>query len=38
MCGICGYMQKEKITDNSTILSMKESILKRGNSDNNIYK
>ena len=37
MCGICGYMQKEKITDNSTILSMKESILKRGNSDNNIY-
>lgn len=37
MCGICGYMQKENITDNDTILSMKESILKRGNSDNNIY-
>ena len=37
MCGICGYMQKEKITENNTILSMKESILKRGNSDNNIY-
>lgn len=37
MCGICGYMQKEKITENNTILSMKESILKRGNSYNNIY-
>ena len=37
MCGICGYMQKEKITENNTILSMKESIIKRGNSDNNIY-
>ena len=37
MCGICGYIQKEKITENNTILSMKESILKRGNSDNNIY-
>ena len=37
MCGICGYMQKEKITSNDTILNMKESILKRGSSDNNIY-
>lgn len=37
MCGICGYMQKDKITNNDTILAMKDSILRRGNSDNNIY-
>ena len=37
MCGICGYMQKEKITSNDTIISIKDSILKRGNSDNNVY-
>lgn len=37
MCGICGYMQKDKITNNDTILSMKDSIIRRGNSDNNIY-
>ena len=29
MCGICGYMQKEKITSNDTIISIKDSILKR---------
>lgn len=37
MCGICGYMQKEKITNNKTIMSMKDSILRRGKSDNNVY-
>jgi len=37
MCGICGYIQKDKIKTNDTILSMKDSIIRRGNSDNNIY-
>lgn len=37
MCGICGYMQEKEITNNNTILKMKESILRRGNSENNIY-
>ena len=37
MCGICGYMQKDNIKDKDTILNMKDSILKRGNSDNNTY-
>lgn len=37
MCGFCGYMQNDDITEKDTILAMKESIIQRGNSDNNIY-
>lgn len=37
MCGICGYMQSNRIENNDTITAMKNSILRRGNSDNNIY-
>ena len=37
MCGICGYMQKDKILDDTIITKMKNSILQRGNSENNIY-
>ncbi|MBO5477554.1 MAG: asparagine synthase (glutamine-hydrolyzing) [Clostridia bacterium] len=37
MCGICGYMQEKKITNNDTIFKMQKSILRRGNSENNIY-
>ena len=37
MCGICGYTQLENITDSTTINNMKESISKRGNSENNIW-
>ena len=37
MCGICGYMQDDEIKEKNTILAMKESILKRGVSDNHVY-
>lgn len=37
MCGICGYMQNDKISDDIIITNMKNSILQRGNSENNIY-
>ncbi len=37
MCGICGYMQKDNISDSNIITAMKNSILNRGKSENNIY-
>ena len=37
MCGICGYMQNDKILDDTIITKMKNSILQRGNSENNVY-
>lgn len=37
MCGICGYMQKEDIKSSNIIQNMKNSILRRGKSENNIY-
>lgn len=37
MCGICGYMQKNDISDSNIITAMKNSILNRGKSENNIY-
>lgn len=36
MCGICGYVQKDKINDTQKIINMKNAISKRGNSDNNV--
>ena len=36
MCGICGYVQKDKINDAQKIINMKNAISKRGNSDNNV--
>ncbi len=37
MCGICGYMQDQKIQKDNIITKMKDSILQRGNSENNTY-
>ncbi len=35
MCGICGYVQKEKILNNDKITAMKNAIINRGKNENN---
>lgn len=37
MCSICGYMQEKNITENTRILAMKDSMLQKKDSENNIY-